>query len=532
MENSLQELRDLSEQSLYFFARGIMSFDFLEPHIHGPACKQLEDFEHNTMLGVCWPRGWLKTTVYSQAYPLWRGIKDPKVRCLLTQNTHTNAVSKNRVIKETVIGNALFRALWPEILPTSSSTWKEESLCLNRPETAQPESTWEAAGAGTQVTSRHYDVIIEDDTVAPDLSDLKIEIAYPTREAINKAIGWHRLVPPLLIDPIRSQNLVVGTRWAEEDLIAWVQDNEPGFDWSVRACAEDPQGDPLDYKNGGQITYPERFNEEVLERLRVTMGPYLFACLYLNTPTRSEDMVFKLDWFKYYETFPSDCLFYTTVDPSGDPKDNKGETDPNAIITCGKSISSGQIYVVECVAEKMNPSECIDEIFRQQGKWKSVCVGIEDVSYQKTLKFWVEERMRSTDTYFPIKLIGTGNRKKTARQMGLQPPVKSGQLMFRRHHQELITQLLNITPERSLGKHDDLADALSMQLELWNATRSTREIRAEQDRLHDPLSLDAAIQEAEDRAKWTNKHNPVTDVLRPRAQKNWMPRPAGLRKGA
>ena len=94
---------------------------------------------------------------------------------------------------------------------------------------AEPEGTFEAAGVGTAVISRHFDLVIEDDTVSPAKDSLTGVMQQPTKAEIEKAIGWHRLVHPLLLHPSRSQILVIGTRWADKDLIGWILESHKNY---------------------------------------------------------------------------------------------------------------------------------------------------------------------------------------------------------------------------------------------------------------------------------------------------------------
>lgn len=491
LEKSLRDLRELAQRDLYVFAKGVLGFDWLVPHIHLPLCRLLERFDEYPKLKITLPRGWLKTTLCSQSYPMWRAISNPNVRCLLVQNTFGNAVAKNRVINATFKGNDLFRTLWPEILPDRNCVWKQESMCIKRPKTTLTESTFEAAGAGTQVTSRHYDLIDEDDTVAPDLSDLGEQNLCPTKEDIVQAIGWHRLVPPLLVDPSKSQNLVVGTRWFEKDELSWIEENEPSFVSYTRSCREDSFGESCE---DGEITYPERFNAKVLAGIRETLGPYMFSCLYLNKPLRSQDMVFDQEWIKYYETEPEGLICYTTVDPAGDPEETKSDPDFNVVLTTGKSLSNGIIYVLGYWRKRCNPSELISEVFKQVRKWHPVKVGVESVQYQASLKYWIKERMRKQNIYFLIEGLTHGRRSKNMRIMGLQPLVNSGKLRFRVWMTGLTNELLSFP----LGAHDDLIDALSMQLDLWALT-VTEKKRKEAAFGVDPMDVTSAIEELQER---------------------------------
>lgn len=485
----IDSLREKSKESLYFFAKGVLGFDWLDERIHLPLCKKLEKKE-NTRIKVILPRGWLKTTVASCAYPLWRAIHDPNVRVLLCQNTFTNACQKLKRMRGTVEGNALFRILFPEILPTGRSTWKTDSLCLNRSKVFD-ESTFEAAGSGTQVTSRHYDVIIEDDSVAPEGDDLDIDVCAPSKDTVNKAIGWHRLADPLLNSPGESQKIVVGTRWGEVDLLSWIDENEPSYETYTRAAKEGEDGLP---DVNGECVYPSRFNEEVLAGLEQTLGPYLYSALYMNSPMSSSQMTFQPEWIQYYDTEPSHLAIYTTVDLAGLPSETKGDPDYNVVLTAGKDLDTGNIYVLDFWRKRANPGEVIDEIFAQYKRRKFLKVRVEAVAYQATLQYWLKERMRKEGTHFVVENFTHGKRSKEARIQGLVPLFAAGRVFIRSHYKHLEQELLSYP----MGQHDDGPDTLSMQVPMWRATRSREDVKRDEN-AKNPLSFDSAIRELQGR---------------------------------
>ena len=540
-EEDIATLRERALGDLYVFAKGVMGFDFLTPDVHMPLCRLLElalngytpdlyhpwsayeqvlyDHAHRYMsfgeedeiskeglikdwvakvkekglgnLQITLPRGWLKTTLCSQAYPLWLGTRDTNIRVLLTQNTFENAEAKLQVIKETVEKNTVYRILFPEVLPDSSCRWTNRSLVLKRTK-SWPEGTFECAGVKTAVVSRHFDLVLEDDTVAPDYSKLEEDNVLPSKEDIAKAIGWHKLVPPLLVNPAKSLNFIVGTRWFEKDLISWNKENHGGrFTFYERACLEGEDGKP---DENGKVAYPERFSMEVLRGLKASMGPYLFSCLYMNKPIRSEDMLFKPDWFSYYEEEPTDLLCYTTVDLGGDPQETKGEPDWNVVLTCGQSTTTGVVYVLHYWRKKTNPSEVIDAIFKQVRCYHPVEVGIEGVAYQRSLKHWILKRMRAENTHFMVNNLSAAGRAKSYRIMGLQAPIAGGSVKFRIGHGPIINELLSYP----LGEHDDLADCLAYQLDLWRPI--VQMVRARKEQLGpDPNTLEGIKKDIRDR---------------------------------
>lgn len=491
-ESMIQLLREKSRNDLYFFAKGVLGFDWLVPHIHMPICHLLED-PKNTRLTIVLPRSWLKSTLCSIAYPIWAAVRDPDIRILIVQNSHANACKKLAVIRGKFETCALFRALFPELLPDKTCVWTNDALCIPR-KTQSAESTFEAAGTKTKVVSRHYNKIIEDDTVSPDLDDMTEGALLPSKSDVDQAIGWHRQALPLLVNALTDQILIVGTRWFEKDLISWNHENEKSYKRYIRAVREtngiaDEEGD---------CTYPERFPKSILEELAAALGPYLYSCLYMNKPLRSSDMVFQLEWFEkcYYETPPRDIVCYTTVDLAGDPEESKGDPDWNVVMTTGKDLRSGRVYVLDFFRARCNPGDLIHALFEHVRRFHPVRVGIESIAYQKSLMYWVRERMRADNLYFMVEPITHGKRSKNTRIQGLQPLVADARLMFRRHHRALVSELTAFP----LAAYDDLSDALSMQLPMWALTRSKAEDR-KTDPSKDIFSLDHALKELSTRAK-------------------------------
>lgn len=479
-----ETLRQESRRSLYFFCKSILGFKDFVPHVHGPACMMLEDWSAKR-LGIMLPRSFFKSTLVSIGYAIWESIQiaDAKtgrpgsnVRVLIAQNTSDNALKKLAAIKSQWDGNKLLRTLFPELLPTTKSRWTSECLQLNRTST-DPEGTYEAVGIGTQVVSRHFDIIIEDDTVAPDLDELGEDNLCPTKDDIDQAIGWHKLLTPLFVHPAQSRSLIVGTRWFEKDLISHVQLKERIYRWYQRSAIE-----------ADLPIWPERFGHETLSNLRASLGPYMFACLYLNDPMRSQDMVFQPEWWRFYETEPRDLIVYTTVDPAGDPKlAKKRKNDFSVVMTCGKDIYTGNIYVLHYDRLRGNPGEVIEAIFRHVRNYKPVKVAIESNAYQGTLVYWVNERKKKESLHFFVEPINS-RRSKEERIRGLQPVFADGRLFVRMWMQDLLTELLAFP----LGANDDIADALAMQLGLWATTRSLEE-RKRDTSATDPLSFAGAI---------------------------------------
>ena len=219
----MEIFRRLSKKSLYFFAKFVLGYDWLVPHIHKPLCDLLQDRKKNRK-AVTLPRSWLKSTVCSISYPIWRAIHDCNILVLLVQNTANNAAAKLRSIRAQFDKNSLFRLLFRELLPTKDCRWTNTALEINRTKPAT-EATFEAAGRNTQVVGRHYNLIVEDDTVAPDKDEYTEDNVLPTKDDVDQAIGWHKAATFLLVDYNVDEILVVGTRWFQVDVLSYIKEH-------------------------------------------------------------------------------------------------------------------------------------------------------------------------------------------------------------------------------------------------------------------------------------------------------------------
>ncbi len=176
IEINPKKLAAIGRKSFWFFCRVIMKNDWLTKEVHLDLCNFLQQDYPNKKL-VELPRGFLKTTVASVYYPIWLAINNPSIRILLVQNTFENAAKRVHEIRSIFERNDLFKALYNEIVPNFNSKnirWSNECAEVNRP-TTFPEGTFESAGVGTKLTSRHYDCICRGNYVYTSNGLIKIE---------------------------------------------------------------------------------------------------------------------------------------------------------------------------------------------------------------------------------------------------------------------------------------------------------------------------------------------------------------------
>ncbi len=466
----LDRIASLCKDKFKYFCEVMLEPKFYDPIFHGRLCDFLQ-YEEAPDLAIIMARVHLKTTIAATHYPLWKAIKNTNIRILITTNTHGNACATVGEIRQIVERNQFFQALFPEVIPNFGKVvWNNEKACLNRTGT-YPEMTFEAAGVGTQVTRRHYNLIIEDDLVSPRKDNMTGEEMLPTREDVEKALGFHKLTIPLLIDFEEDRRITIGTRWMEDDVLQHVMEKENISDGGRYKVLDIPAIDPITGKNAYK-----KFSLKSLEAIKRAIGPYMFNALYLNSPIASQFMKFRPQWMRYFESDKegkiyrydpvtgkrgdeieiTESMITTTVDPADAPTGNSNQ-DNTAILTALNC--SGGLFVLGYDYGRYTEAEVIRKSYEQAEHYKSDRIRIE-VDRYANLEAGYKVEGTKRESNIMIETVKTRGRRKEARILRLSPLAEDGLLWIRSGMSELENELYRFPK----GKHDDLIDALAWQV--------------------------------------------------------------------
>lgn len=443
----IQRVREVLLSRFRNFCQTFTEPEYYDDNFHGPLCDFLQDSGPDKLIVL--PRTFLKTTVVS-LYMLWKAVKNPLIRVLLTSNTTPNAQKTVRSIRSIIENSTDFQLFFPETIPNFSKVrWSDSCACLQR-RVDHPEGTFESAGVGANIIRRHFNIISEDDTVAPKKDELTGDEVMPSKDDIEKAVGFHKLTVPLLINE-NDERIITATRWASYDLVNYVLENEKFDVYNKKAYKDEAQTEPR-YK---------RFSVKRLENIRIGMGLYLFSMLYLNTPLAKEFMAFNPDWFRYYEdgdgNMPEEGDTLVTVDPA-DPPTGKKSQDYSAIVSV-KHTKKG-LFIRRYRRIRVSDKQMIDETFAVCRADGAVKIRIEANRYAH-LEAAFREAMKKNDEYYVIETVKAKSIAKEARiKNRLSPLFENGVVWLKRKMREL-EQELTAFP---YGKWDDLIDGLSWQV--------------------------------------------------------------------
>ena len=515
LKDGSKELYDLvrlrSARSLYFFGKAIVGHLDLDKKCHLAACLFLQDFTRTAKLYED-PRRHLKSSVSTIAFPLWvmtRRVvhgQDPSDRVAIVSSTKTNAQRFLRAIKAVVESNPVFQGFFPELVPQfgNDDVWNSEEVIFPR-KAATPDPSIDTLGTGGKATSRHYDIVIEDDLIN--------EENYDSPGAIEKAIESHKLNKNLLESP-RDIHHVVENSWAPYDLNRHIVDKEPqvavfsrsSYGWNeTRSRHLSPQVEALlRAHEPGTPIWPRRFDAAALARLLQELGPRIFSAQYLNAPSDPEVVDFKEEHLRYFEfNAKGDIRVLATrgVELEVVPRSSLsvcGAWDPaleakssacrSAVTVVGVD-PKDRVFLLEVYARRREPLEMIDDVLRLAQKWQpDLGFAIEKVAFQRVL---IDIIKRRAPRYgFSASLfrgvMPLPGKDKDARIRAL---VGSAFAEGRVYVQSVQTDFIEEYIQFPIGKTKDILDAFAYSALLWRRGETNEQVEERVEREKSRLEL-------------------------------------------
>ena len=198
-------------------------------------------------------------------------------------------------------------------------------------------------------------------------------------------------------------------------------------------------------------------------------------------------------------------MYCTSVDPA--PSDSSTiDADYNVVLTTAIDPATGTVYIVHYDRERIDPGQLVERIFSHYRAYKPMVVKIESVAYQRTLCYWVRKMQEQLKERFFIEEVKNARISKAARILGLQPWFSAGKVVIKTDQNDLERELLGFDAARKYNGHDDIIDALSMQVEFWSRCCENYNVETKEDAVQDVFSGAHIIEELLDRVKAPNRY--------------------------
>jgi len=345
------------------------------------------------------------------------------------------------------------------------------------------------ACAFTGITGYRGDRVIVDDPHSVDdaNSDAK-------RETVTNL--FKEAVTSRLNNPDRSAIVVVMQRLHEADVSGVILDNDMGYDHIMLPMRYDPArrcvtrlgyADPREID--GELLFPDRFPEHVVDRDEAAMGPYATAGQYAQSPEPRGGGIVKDAWWKLWDKpeYPGIEYIVAALDTA---YTTKSENDPSALTIWGVFSASGEQASTRMVDRYGRPIESAtatqSEALGATAKvmlmyaWQDhpeigeLVIKVEDICSRmkvdvllienKAAGHSVAQEIRRVFNHarFGVQMYDPKTLDKVARLYSIQHIFSEG--MVYAPNKDWAEMVIRQTSSFPRGAHDDLVDTVSMGL--------------------------------------------------------------------
>ena len=440
----------------------------------------IDDEKYYNRLLINVPPGAMKSLLTNVFWPAWEwGPRNmPHLRYVCASHGQELAIRDSTKMRR-LIQSEWYQSLWGDRVTLTG----DQNAKTKFENTAT--GFRQAVAAGGITGARGDRVIIDDPhTVESAASD----------QMRSTTIDWFlQAVPTRLNNPDKSAIVVIMQRLHEEDVSGVILDKGLGYDHIMLPMEYEPlraaptllgwedQRDAL-----GELLFPERFPEHVVERDKRAMGPYAVSGQFQQTPTPADGGIIKRDWWQLWEheSFPAFDYIIASLDTA---YTEKTENDPSALTIWGvytedpisteamkKPLSLKEMFqkergykaphpkvmLVNAWAERLELHQLVTKVAETLKKYKADAILIED----KAAGHSVAQELRRLYNHLGFMVI-TDNPNgidKRSRLYSVQHIFAEG-LVYApdKSWADMVITQSAIFPK---GKHDDLVDTVSMAL--------------------------------------------------------------------
>lgn len=535
----LEYKRLRGREDFFYFAKYIAGFTWLEYPLHGPIAYAWSapngtrvgagGGHHGQVyghfrLGVI-PRAHLKTSLMTQAYAMWRLVRNPEERILIYTSTFDFAGVIMNYIRTTFEGGGYhgttFLQCYGDSIPRSQdrSKWTTNDITINR-QGAYSDPSIKARGIGSRVVGGHHTLQLIDDLVVEELN----------KTMMDKVIRELDGLDPLYHSLAHGERRYVGTPWAFFDPIVYIRRN-----WKD-ACVvcipwKDVTGKPVftyeqaDLASGDPVGTSLREHTAKAEGLK-RRNAWFFSCQYECYPQSEEGLGFRKHWFKYFrmaaqkfveldrdesptgrEVAIAACNTFLLIDPNViDPPGSRTNMNTNVEIRKKGDFAAWVVvcvspdnywYIPRVIQKRCNLDWFTNKTHELVATWKPLFVAIEQVAAQRLFYHIFQREFRAGKPKFQIVPWQGGHASKPMRIKGLIPYYSNGFIHHRVADQPEITEGMAALEGQLLdgegAEYDDIADALSAAVPLVYPPGK-----------HKPTELDTALAALSKEARWAN----------------------------
>ena len=479
--------------------------DFIADHLL--AIMNEEEFDDGSIynrLMIAIPPGFMKSLLVNVFMPSfeWGPMYKPHMRYICISHSQELAI-RDGIKMRRLIESDWYRDRWPHVVLQKDQNQKQkfENTAMG----------FRQCCAINSITGARADRIICDDILS--VSDAASQ---QIKDTTNQQ--FFEAIPTRLVNPKKSAIIIIQQRLAEDDIIGSVLDRNLPYDYISLPMRFDPsRAQPTmlgleDHRTEeGELLFPDRFPEEVVERDEIIMGPWAAAAQFQQMPSPRGGGVIRREWIPTWDrpTYPAFDYVIAAIDTA---YTTKTSNDPSAMTVWGVW-SSGEgmaqanrttaydgsltaldrqyreerpkVMLMYAWAERLELHELVEKVQETMDRYGVLKLLVEN----KASGYSVAQELRRMYGHeeFAVQLIDPKGQDKLSRLYSVQHLFAEGIIhMPETTWSDMVINQLAVFPK---AKHDDLVDTTSMALKhlrdiglLVRGAEYTAQL--DQDRLH------------------------------------------------
>jgi predicted phage terminase large subunit-like protein len=375
-----------------------------------------------------------KSELASRRFPAWYLGRHPDRQFISVSANADLAIDFGRDVRNIISSQEYAQLFDTTLAPDSAAKGKWHT---------NEGGVYIATGIGGQILGRGAHVMLIDDPFASmkeALSELERKNVYDW----YTGTAYNRLMPGGAI-------VLINHRMHEEDLSGMLlhQQAAGGDKWEV---VELPAID-----DAGHALWPEAYPLDALERIRLNSQPRFWSALFQQKPTPDEGDYFKQEWLRPYITPPSKETL--RIYGASDYAVTSDGGDYTVHVVVGVD-TDRRMYLLDVWRKQASADVWIEKLCEMSRTWKPIAWGAELGQINASLKPFIEDRMRRTESYCCIQTFPS-KHDKAIRARAIQGRMAIDGLYVPENapwYSDFRHELLSFPA----GKHDDQVDALGL----------------------------------------------------------------------
>lgn len=437
------------------------------PYIHGwhvdAICEHLEAVSRgeikNLIINI--PPRHAKSTIVSVMWPAWEWIAHPHIRWLFS--SYSEHLSKRDNLKcRRLILSKWYQSRWGHIYKIVKD--QNQKIRFENDKTGYRVAT----SVGGSATGEGGDRVVVDDPIKA--SDARSDAI---RSAANE--WWDQTMSTRLNNMDTGARVIIMQRLHEDDLTGHVLEAMAAGGEHYEHLCLPAEYEPTNYvtsigwkdprTKAGELLWPQRFNREWVDNLKVTLGSYGAAGQLQQRPAPEGGGIFQREWFDIVRHVPPGARYVRYWDKAG--SDDSGDYTVGCLMA---RTPDGTYYVADIVRGRwsaMQRERIIKHTAEKDGQSVEVWVEQEPGSGGKES---AQATIRNLAGFTVRAERPTGDKVTRADPMAAQAEAGNIKLVEAIWNRDFLDEL-SLFP---YGKHDDQVDAAAGAFSKLSKPRQVR----------------------------------------------------------